>query len=121
MSTTGGGAVDIKVTITDTRIGLTPKGAQRGDYAPLGVRPIRVSVIVTLMSTTGGAAVDTYATLFRSPTVSTLKRAQRRDYAPLGVRPIRVSVIVTLMSTTGGGAVVWGLDDRAASGRRHQG
>jgi hypothetical protein len=25
--------VDIKVTITDTRIGLTPKGAQRGDYA----------------------------------------------------------------------------------------
>jgi hypothetical protein len=52
--------VDIKVTITDTRIGLSPKGAHRGDYA----RFILLNVgnkahTFTLGSTKRGTGVQT--------------------------------------------------------------
>ena len=52
--------VNIKVTITDTRIGVTPKGAQRGDYA----RFILVNVgkkphTFTLGATKRGTGVQT--------------------------------------------------------------
>lgn len=52
--------VNVKVTITDTRIGVTPKGAQRGDYARfilvnMGKKPHTF----TLGATKRGAGVQT--------------------------------------------------------------